>query len=185
MNRRQVLGYLGAAALAPMLAPLSAERRLEVGRALHARLAGLGGARGGRALSAFQQATVAEISEIIIPETDTPGAKSVRVDEFVDLLLAEWYSPEERDQFLAGLAEIDARSAQRFGHPFLDLSGPDRLAMLESLDGRFGEPGSAEATFSRLKGLTVYGWCTSEAISTNVIKVPVVPGRWDPCVRVG
>ncbi|MEP6573475.1 MAG: gluconate 2-dehydrogenase subunit 3 family protein [Gemmatimonadota bacterium] len=184
MNRRQVLSYLGAAALAPLLAPLSAEKKLEIGQALHARLSGAARPRAGLALSANQREMVAEIAEIIIPETDTPGARSVHVDEFIDMLLAEWYSPEERDQFIAGLGEIDARAMQRSGHPFLELAPGDRIALLETLDGTAGQPGTAEGTFARLKNLTVYGWCTSKEVSTNVLKVEIIPGRYDGCVVI-
>ena len=47
---------------------------------------------------------------MIIPETDTPGATSVKVPEFIDLILTEWASDDERAAFLAGLSDIDARA---------------------------------------------------------------------------
>ena len=40
----------------------------------------------------------------IIPSTDTPGAKGARVNEFIDVILTEWATPEERKNFLDGLA---------------------------------------------------------------------------------
>jgi hypothetical protein len=47
-----------------------------------------------RTLNPHQNATVTAISEIIIPQTDTPGAKAARVNEFIDLILTEWYDGE-------------------------------------------------------------------------------------------
>src|SRR5437762_12365880 len=57
-----------------------------------------------------QNVTVVTISEIIIPQTETPGAKAVRVNEFIDLIVSDWYTDEEKSIFLNGLADVDIRS---------------------------------------------------------------------------
>jgi len=180
MNRREVLRILGSAAVLPVLAPFSPDQRLAIGRALHARLAG----QSLRTLNAHQNATVARIADLIIPETDTPGAASVKVNEFIDLLLAEWYEPADRNRMLAGLAAIDARSRETHGVLFVELSTPDQTALLESLDGASGPAGSAEDAFATLKDLTVYGYFTSELVMKDVLRHPVIPGRHDGCVPV-
>jgi hypothetical protein len=38
-----------------------------------------------RTLNPHQNATLVTMTDLIIPETDTPGAKAVRVNEFIDL----------------------------------------------------------------------------------------------------
>src|ERR1700737_3264014 len=53
-----------------------------------------------RALAGDQGALVAAIAEHIIPETDTPGARSAGVHRFIDTMLAEYYSADERAAFL-------------------------------------------------------------------------------------
>ena len=180
MNRREVLRLLGGVAVAPMLAPVSPERLLDLGRSIHTRLAG----RAARSLDAHQLETVAHIAEMILPETDTPGATSVKVPEFIDLILTEWSPTAERDRFLAGLADIDARSRQLYGGVFLDLRAADQGAVLEALDGAKGAEGSAEAAFATLKDLTIYGYFTSEVVMKDVSHHQVIPGRFDGCIRV-
>ena len=69
--------------------------------------------------------TVTTLAEHIIPETDTPGASAARVNEFIDLLLAEWCDDAERERFLRGLADVDARSLHAFGNVFVHTT-PDR-----------------------------------------------------------
>src|ERR1700682_2059489 len=73
-----------------------------------------------RTLNPHQNATVTTIAEIIIPQTDTPGAKAARVNEFIDLILTEWYDEEEKSVFLTGLTEVDAHSQDLFGKDFVD-----------------------------------------------------------------
>lgn len=180
MNRRELLRILGGAAVIPALAPFSTEQRLELARALHARL----GEQSLRTLDGHQNATVTRIADLIIPETDTPGAATVKVNEFIDLLLTEWYEPADRDRLLAGLAALDARSRQAHGADFVDLAAPNQTALLEALDGRSGAGGGAEDAFATLKDLTVYGYFTSETVTKSVLRVPVIPGRHDGCVPV-
>ena len=61
-----------------------------------------------KTLNPHQNATVTIISEIIIPQTNTPGAKAARVNEFIDLILSEWYDDEEKSTFLTGLTDVDS-----------------------------------------------------------------------------
>ena len=78
-----------------------------------------------------QQRTVAALVERIIPTTDTPGAADAGVPQFVDMMLTEWYAPEERDGFLAGLAQVDSRAE---GGSFADLGGAEQARLVEAMD---------------------------------------------------
>jgi len=178
MLRRDLLHVLGAATL-PMLAPLPPEVRLSLGRHLHDRV---GLTTTLRALNARQGALVAELGELILPASDTPGATDVRVAQFIDLILAEWQTPAERTALLAGLDAIDRRCRERHGAGFLEVSLPDRLALASELDGARGLPGSAEAAFARVKQLTIYGYFTSERVMREVVDAPIIPGRFEGCV---
>jgi gluconate 2-dehydrogenase gamma chain len=182
MHRRELLQVLGAAAAIPILRPLSPEARLDLARAVHARLP----QQALRSLDTHQNALVTEIAELIIPATDTPGAREVRVNEFVDLVLTEWHTSEERDRFQAGLQALDARCRERYGSDFLALAPENRTAVLTELDGASGErgEGTPETTFARLKELTVVGYFTSERVMREVLADPIIPGRFDGCVPV-
>jgi hypothetical protein len=78
-------------------------------------------------------ATVTAIAELIIPQTDTPGAKAVRVNQFIDVILAEWYSDEDRAKFLAGLVDVDVRTQLGFGEKFVDVSPLQQDCILAQL----------------------------------------------------
>jgi hypothetical protein len=58
-----------------------------------------------RTLTPHLNDTVVAMIDQIIPATDTPGAKGARVNEFIDIILTEWATPEERSRFLDGLAK--------------------------------------------------------------------------------
>src|SRR5947207_4576408 len=100
MIRRDLLRVLSATALLPALSGLSGARLAAAGRRVHHRAR----SRGFEVLDPHQRETVATIAELIIPATDTPGARAAHVDQFIDLLLGEWAPDEERARFLQGLA---------------------------------------------------------------------------------
>jgi hypothetical protein len=79
-----------------------------------------------RTLNPHQNATVVAMIDQIIPETDTPGAKGARVNEFIDVILTEWANDTERKNFLDGLAGVDKKSNELFAKDFADASPAQR-----------------------------------------------------------
>ena len=182
MNRRELLRVFGASALLPALADRSAERLGAAGRRVHARAR----SRGLQVLDPHQSETVATIAELIIPTTDTPGARAAQVHRFIDLLLAEWVTDDERASFLKGLADVDARARTAFGVDFLAATDAQRGTILTQLDAeaqpqRGTERDRQPAFFQQLKWLTVFGYCTSEVGATAELHYEVIPGSYDGC----
>jgi len=93
-----------------------------------------------RVLSAPQSDLVATLAEHIIPATDTPGARAAGVHRFVDTILADYYQADERQRFLAGLADIDARSRRAHGKTFLESSPQQQVALMTAMDGESYPP---------------------------------------------
>ena len=189
MLRREALRLLAGAAAVPALAGLAPTRLLALGQRLH----GAGrvpGAQPGDVLDAHQMRTVMLAAERIIPATDTPGAAAAGVHTFIDRLLAEWYDAEDRDRFLAGLADLDARARSRHGRDFADLDEAAQAALLLELDeelARHAAAGRPRGThfFGQLKWLVVFGYYTSEVGVKEELKSVVIPGEYDPCRELG
>jgi hypothetical protein len=87
-----------------------------------------------RALAPDQEALVAMIADAIIPTTDTPGAREAGVPRFIDTMLAEYYPPEHRAHFLAGLADVDDRARRLHQARFVDCPPDTRQRILAALD---------------------------------------------------
>lgn len=185
MNRRDLLRLVGSALVIPALAGLSPEQLLALGRRIHRRA-------GPRVLDQHQNAIVTTIAEHIIPATDTPGASAARVNEFIDLVLAEWYADDQRDRFLRGLADVEARSQGLFGKPFLDATPTQQVAVVSGLDAEVtalrdaGDRETAERHFfHQMKYLALWGYYTSEVGVEQELHYVMIPGRYDPCAATG
>ena len=101
-------------------------------------------------LSAHENETAVAITDLIIPATDTPGAKGAHVNRYIDLLLRDG-SLGQREQFIGGLAWLDAFAIHEHSHAFVKCALADQVAMLKALDEGSG-PG--HTFFRQLKSLT-------------------------------
>lgn len=117
-----------------------------------------------KVLDSHQDQTVTVISELIIPDTDTPGAKAALVNRFIDDGLAAAAEPERRE-FLRGLRFIDGRSNELFGADFV-LAQPDQqtalLTILSSEKNRAFEDEIGRDFWKAIKAMTVAGYYGSE-----------------------
>ncbi len=84
-------------------------------------------------LDAHQNETVIAVTELIIPATDTPGAKAARVNRYIDLFLKDG-APDQAARFVAGLNWLDGQALKQHGHPFVRCSPEQQTAMLRTLD---------------------------------------------------
>jgi hypothetical protein len=83
-------------------------------------------------LDAHQDATLIALSDLIIPATDTPGAKEALTNRFIDSLLAVETREAQRD-FLNALAFLDGEALQRYRTAFVHLTPEQQLELLSYL----------------------------------------------------
>ncbi len=112
-------------------------------------------------LDPHQNDTVVALTELIIPATDTPGAKAAKVNEYIDLMLHD-VATDKGHGFLKGLGWLDGHAIELHGAPFVRLQEGQQVKILESLDaGDDPALGTGAEFFVRLKRLTVEGYYTS------------------------
>ena len=179
MERRDVLKLLAAAAALPALTPDA----IAFMQSVHSQAA----AQGLKTLNPHQDATVTTIAELIIPQTDTAGAKAAKVNEFIDLILSEWYDEPTRQRFLAGLSDVDRRSQKLFGRKFVECAEAQQIQLLKVLDqeamaAKFQTGDLAPMNFfGMIKKLTLVGYYTSEAGFKNELHRTIIPAGHSGC----
>jgi hypothetical protein len=119
-----------------------------------------------------------ELVEVILPETDTPGAKKAMVHVFIDLYVKDCYPKEQQTLFLQGLDDLGVH------HSFLGLDGPARLSLLRELETKDrGKDLAEEKSFIKmLKKLTVMGYFTSQIGAEQAAEYIMTPGPFVGCV---
>jgi hypothetical protein len=130
-------------------------------------------------LSGAQRATLAALADAIIPRTDTPSATDVGVLAWIDVIAADYYTDADRHALTTGLDAIDAQARAIAGQPFAEVTGDTLTLVMNALDTPYDRNAPAARGYSRVKGLVIHGYFTSERVQRDVLKTEVMPGRFD------
>lgn len=139
-------------------------------------------------LSADQATLISQLSENIIPKTDTPGAIDVGVPEFIDIMLKDVYKEEDQKRFMEGLKAFEEGAEKEYGDPFIELGTEDQTAYVKKIhDEAIKEEKSENRPAKRpfilmVKELTLLGFFTSKPGATQVLQYEAVPGRYQGCI---
>lgn len=136
----------------------------------------------------FDQQTMdllAEISETILPQTATPGAKEAKVADFMDIMVRDCYTKEDQLIFKEGIKTLDASCKDAIGKSFMECNAEERTKFLTVLDSQQKEYTAAKKVedpthyFRMIKELTLLGFFTSEVGSTKALRYIETPGSYD------
>ena len=130
-----------------------------------------------------QLATLTEMVDIMIPRTDTPGAKEAGVPSYFDAMMVNWASDERKRDFAAVVEELDAAARAAGGKPLPALAPQQRFAVVQAFDA--AKMGKGDATYSKFKELVLTLYYLSEVGATQELRYEAVPGAWEPWNRIG
>jgi hypothetical protein len=124
---------------------------------------------------------VTAVAERILPKTaDSPGAKEVQVQQFVDAMLGEYMQPEEAEMFLRGLDDLTTRSMNAHGKTFVELSDTEQDALLQELAAETSPQGPS--FWRKMRELTILGYFSSEVVGKEHLKFDPIPGEYVGCI---
>lgn len=114
---------------------------------------------------------VAEMADMIIPDTDTPGAKAAKVHHYIHAIVGDWYYQDERANFLSGLRAVDSG--------FISGSIAERVAIMTKMDNEISDD---KSFFQEFKELTLVGYFTSQIGAEEELRYEQYPGPYQGCV---
>lgn len=103
-----------------------------------------------------------QLTELIIPKDESPGAREAGVAEFIDFMAAN--DPELQWPFRYGLDWLEARAMALHGAPFARLGESDQTALLRPIayrDSYSPIDNDGRGFFTLLRRYTVIGYYTS------------------------
>lgn len=137
------------------------------------------------------KAMIDTLAEMIIPKTDTPGAIEAGVPKFIEMMVADWYTDNERKIFFDGLAGLNGYCQEHYQKTFLRCDETQRIEALQAAEKLalsyhskimpFVPNQSDENTpfFTKIKELTVLGYYTSEVGAKQELAYNPMPMRYE------
>lgn len=130
-----------------------------------------------------QALVITVLADIMIPATDTSGAKEIGVPAFIEKMIHEVYSPEKRDAFTAGLVAFMKEGESKYKNSFVDLEPAQQVEFTKQVhDTAIPSDQKDNRPFIlKVKELTLLGFFSSKVGATQVLQYESVPGHYFGC----
>ncbi|MGI9530261.1 gluconate 2-dehydrogenase subunit 3 family protein [Lutimonas sp.] len=147
---------------------------------------------------------VTHLVDIILPASDIPGGLDIQLPQFVDMMLHDMLTEDDKELFTAGSQlfadkfaavfeqDISMGDKDKIGQLFknyFDLKGDDKSAVLrrQAMGILLVEPSEKEDFLlynflMQVRSLSLFGYFTSEKIGREVLNFDPIPGSYNPCI---
>ena len=128
------------------------------------------------------------VVDMMIPTTDTPGAKDLGVDKFVLLMVNDCHSEDDQAAFYSGLHSMDAFVEKGFGKPFATCDADTRVEALNRVNKKSDASPELQAFIQIAKKLTIQGYLESNYVMTELLPHKMIPDLYDgyyPASKLG
>lgn len=120
------------------------------------------------AVSGEQEKLLAEIAEIIIPKTTTPGAKDLGLHLFVLKMIDDCYEKAVQEKFMSGLKTFEGLDAAALKQQLIAVNSGKSVASEDT-----------KSFYKLMKQQTINGYVNSKYVMTNLVVWELIPGRYN------
>ncbi|MGY8946215.1 MAG: gluconate 2-dehydrogenase subunit 3 family protein [Flavobacteriales bacterium] len=122
-----------------------------------------------------------ELTEIIIPKSETPGAKEIRITNFIDLFLYKTLDDKAKYAFKTQLKDLIIYLEKKYKKEIIDLT---KNEISDELVLGFKKENSNYQILDQIRNLTVFSYKTSEYIGKNILNYNPNPGYQLGCINL-
>ena len=116
------------------------------------------------------------LTDLVLPETETPGGVEAGVHQFLDHQLSACYAEKDQQKTQLLLLKLDERSEALYQQTFLAISPDQQQDMLRNLENMDGFSEEEKDAFVFTKILMAFGYFTSEIGATQALSYQAIPG---------
>lgn len=138
------------------------------------------------------EALIAELAEVIIPKTDTPGAKDALVHQFIIKVMLNCNHARQQQIFLRGLEDLESYTLNHYQRSFLKCGQEEKEAVVRYFSehaaysieilNKVQKKLWGQSFFTKFRNLTVEGYCLSQQGATLGLNYDYIPGNFVACI---
>ncbi len=137
-------------------------------------------------------ALVADLAEVIIPATDSPGAKAAMAHTSIISMIVKVADRKTKNIFIDGLKAVEQYSQQQYNAAFTSLTSAQKQLVVKyfrekgknyaGLPGKIKNKFLGKSFFHILKEYTTIAFCTSKTGATQTLAYDYIPGGYKACM---
>lgn len=138
---------------------------------------------------------ISEVAEVIIPSTQTPGAKDANISISIVQMIKSCLSERERRKVITGLEYIQIYTQKKYSSSFNQCLAEKKIAILDYFDNkdrfqneflnRVKQKVFGPSFFELIKDLTVKAYCSSRIGGTQGLAYDHIPVEYVACMPMG
>jgi hypothetical protein len=166
MDRRSALKYIGVASAVAFILPSCVSDPKKVSIALN-----------NLKITGDEEELLAEFAGVLIPKTETPGAKEVGAHHFLLVMVDDCLSTEEQQKFLRGMRAFNEEVKKRTGGSIVKGTAAERAAALTKVHAERDSLTEDVKTFYQVsRNYIIQGYTSSQHFLTEIKPYKHVPG---------
>ena len=137
-----------------------------------------------------QALTVMELTEAILPKTETPGAKELGVPKFIERMVSQVAKPKDKEAFVKGIDSFNQECMEKFDDKYVDLEAEQQATLLKEKNDQLSDAEymkqftDSRPFFWRIKELTIAGYFITEVGATQVLQYQQIPVEYKGCISL-
>jgi hypothetical protein len=139
-----------------------------------------------------KSAVLEELVDLIIPATDSPGAKNARVHEYIINVIVNCNSLNQQNIFYNGIEDLEKYAHNTYNRTFLKCSFEEKRSILTYTEVHTGFPIKilnkiqnkflGKPFYTKLRELTIEGYCLSKVGATLGLAYDYIPVDYQACI---
>ena len=135
-------------------------------------------------ISRRQLLLITGLTEVILPTTDTPGAKEVKASHSLLTMVRDCFEKKDQLRFFAGLEAFDIVLKKEIGKDFFKCTLNQKVAFINKLESNKNSSEDIRYFYSTLKEQTVLAYLNSQYYMTTILNYHISPGFFRGCKKI-
>jgi hypothetical protein len=122
---------------------------------------------------------ITNVVDIIIPKTNTPGAKGLGVHLFVLKMLDDCYDDKAQNKFMLGMDQFKTLIHDKYNTTFNKCTKAEQQQVINLINSNSTSTEPITQFYKMIKQNTIKGYVNSEYVMTKLVIYELVPGRYN------
>ncbi|CAD0007275.1 gluconate 2-dehydrogenase subunit 3 family protein [Flavobacterium salmonis] len=136
---------------------------------------------------------ISELVDILLPRTQTPGAKEAKVQDYIISYMESCSSNKEYNNFLNGLKDLQETCLSTYDTTFEKCTMQQKTEIVQTFENNADSGGllskisnkiNGRSFYTILKKVTIEGYCTSQMGATQLLNYELIPGRYNAITTI-